>query len=86
MTGELLAAGRGMTGVPSCALSVDGRTILAGGGGTLWLWDGATGTALAALRGQTGSVLSVRFSHDGRLAVAGDSLGQVLTLSIENLG
>ncbi|WP_190137935.1 WD40 repeat domain-containing protein [Streptomyces longispororuber] len=59
--------------VLAVAYSPTGDTLATGGaGGTVRLWDGATGRARADLTGHGGEVYSVAFSPDGRtLAVGG---------------
>ncbi|MYZ36742.1 helix-turn-helix domain-containing protein, partial [Streptomyces sp. SID4917] len=54
--------------VLSVAFSPDGRTLAAtaDGGGTVRLWDTATGRLRKSLTGLTGAVLSVVFSPDGQ--------------------
>lgn len=62
------------------AFSPDGQVIATGDSGGLRLWDGATGTNLAALTSPSGeAVNSLAFSPTGTLiASAGDSGGVVL--------
>jgi WD40 repeat protein/serine/threonine protein kinase len=65
---------RGHTGsVLSVAFSVDGKLLASGGDdGTVRLWEGSAGQALATFQGHRGSVTSVSFAPDGRaLASAG---------------
>ena len=60
--------------VRSLAFSPNGRTIASGsGGGTIRLWDVATGTYRRTLAGHTGWVSSVAFSPDGNTLASGSS-------------
>jgi WD40 repeat protein/serine/threonine protein kinase len=60
----------------SVSLSTDGRLALTGGyGGTLNLWDLATGQCLRNFMGHKGRVFSVCFSADGQLALSGSANG-----------
>jgi tRNA A-37 threonylcarbamoyl transferase component Bud32 len=57
----------------SIAFSADGRTLATGGGDdkTVRLWDLADQRQIASLRGHTGTVLAVAFSHDGKILATG---------------
>jgi WD40 repeat protein len=56
----------------SAALSQDGRNVLSGdNGGTIKLWESATGRLMRTLLGHSGPVQAVAFSPDGRSAVSG---------------
>src|SRR5262249_17956592 len=50
------------------AFSPDGRTLAAGDGQDVRLWDLASGMEVRTLRGHTGPVFSVAFGDDKRLA------------------
>ena len=58
-----------------CALTIEGRTLLASGGDrTVRTWDPATGSQHAVLEGHTRSVISVcAFTLDGRTLLASGS-------------
>ena len=56
-----------------CAFALDGRTLLASGGGdgVVRIWDHATGAPLAVLDGHTGAVNAVcALTLDGRTLLA----------------
>ena len=55
----------------SIAFSPDSRQALSGSGGTLRLWDVASGRCLRSFEGHTWNVTSVAFSPDGRHALSG---------------
>jgi WD40 repeat protein/serine/threonine protein kinase len=60
----------------SVSLSADGRLALSGGyGGTLKLWDLATGQCLRNFMGHKSRVFSVCFSANGQLALSGSANG-----------
>ncbi len=59
-------------GVRSVAVTADGTTALSGGGGTVRVWDLATGELRVTLTGHI-SVSSVAVTPDGTTAVSGGS-------------
>ena len=72
--------------VNACAFSPDGRHIVsASSDETLKLWDAESGKEITTLKGHTGSVNTCAFSPNDKYIVLGDSLGQVLSLSVENI-
>ena len=50
--------------------SPDGKTIASCSGGTVHLWEVATGRELRAFRGHTGGINSLAFFPDGRRALS----------------
>src|SRR5262249_12363155 len=75
--------------VARVAFSPDGKRIASGSGdhdkqgeplpGEVKVWDAVTGRAIRTLRGHTGRVTSVAFSHDGKRIVSGSD-DQTLTV------
>jgi WD40 repeat protein len=70
-----LSAGR-FRGASALALSPDGKTLAVGeenygGGSAVQLWEVEAGKPLGTLRGHTGAVTAVAFSHDGRFLASG---------------
>ncbi len=58
--------------IKSVAVSPDGRLVAASGaGGSLFLWESATGGLLRHWWGHTSEAYSVRFSPDGRFLLSG---------------
>ena len=78
---NLDASGRpaGSQGIISGAFSTDGRYMLTTGmfGGTIKLWDIATGKVMKSFTAHTGSVPAVAFSLDGKRFVSGGSDGAI---------
>jgi uncharacterized caspase-like protein len=71
-TGKLLGTLRDDDVINSVAFSPDGRRALYASGGTLKLWDLATGKVLRTFEGHTnGWVMSVALSPDGKRALSG---------------
>ena len=69
---------RGLQGpVASLALSADGRTVAAGAGAEVRLWDAATGELLRALSVPDGPVRSLALLPDGRFLVVGVENGPI---------
>jgi WD40 repeat protein len=66
------------------AISQDGSRAISGSyDNTLRLWDLETGRILAEFSGE-GSIMAIALSRDGQRMVAGDSLGRVHLLALEN--
>jgi len=67
------------------AFSPDGKTLAAGfwsevaglSGGKAKVWDVTTGQELATLKGHKVGVLSVAFSHDGKVLATGGNYGRI---------
>ncbi len=55
-------------GVEALAVLPDGKLAAAGGNGTIWLWDLATGVEVARLEGHASKVSALAVLPDGRLA------------------
>lgn len=73
-TGQGYASLRGYVddGTPVGAFSPDGKTLATGGaGGTVNIWDPATGRRLLVLAGSTLAASSLHFSPDGATLIAG---------------
>ena len=51
------------------ALSPDGKAVVTASGEIVIVWEMATGRRVAELRGHTGTVTSVAFSHNGNSLV-----------------
>jgi WD40 repeat protein len=64
-------------GCRAIALSPDGRTVAAAEARAILLWDVASGTRRATLRGHTSLVWSLAFSPDGKLLLSGAKDGTV---------
>ncbi|HNZ39680.1 MAG TPA: hypothetical protein PKN69_09140, partial [Candidatus Latescibacteria bacterium] len=61
----------------SLAFSPDGSQLAVGTGmHGVWLYDVATGTVVRQFEGLTGTIMSISFSTDGRIA-AGDNMGDI---------
>lgn len=70
--------------VNTCAFSPDGKRILSAGW-DIKLWDADSGEEIATIKGHNRKVNACAFSPDGSRIVLGDSAGQVLIVSIENI-
>ena len=77
-TRSSIATGRHPKGVYSLAFSPEGRTLVAGGWGTVTLWDVEDRTRMATLEGHSERVDAVAFSSDGAtLASSGAGDGKL---------
>jgi RNA polymerase sigma factor (sigma-70 family) len=65
-SGKLRVLEGSHVGVEGTLFSPDGRRVAGvAHGGTLWVWDAATGTRVNRLEGHQGIVCSIALSHDG---------------------
>ena len=81
---EELASVAGRSTVEDVAFSPDGKTLaLASHGGTVQLWDVATGKLLETLKGHSSAVMAVVFSPDGRTLASGSSDQTVRLWNVE---
>jgi WD40 repeat protein/beta-lactamase regulating signal transducer with metallopeptidase domain len=67
---NLMAARQGDAGSFSVALAPDGKTLAAGNGNRIQLWDVATGKELRQIEGPSTGVAGLLFSPDGRTLAA----------------
>jgi WD40 repeat protein/beta-lactamase regulating signal transducer with metallopeptidase domain len=67
---QLMAQGRGDVGSFTVALAPDGKTLAAGNGNVIQLWDVATGKELRQIEGPSTGLAGLLFSPDGRMLAA----------------
>jgi WD40 repeat protein len=70
---ELVVQTGNTNNVESVAFSPDGKTLAAGSGNFIKLWDVSTGTDLRTLKGHSNLVRSVAFSPDGKILASSSS-------------
>jgi WD40 repeat protein len=85
-SGQEIQTLRGHNGpVRAVALTPDGKKAISGSGdSTLKVWDPANGRIIAEFTGD-GAITSVALSSDGRTVIAGEALGRVHFLRLENM-
>jgi WD40 repeat protein len=86
MTGKEIRTLSGyMDSIRACSFSPDGRSIVSESeDGFLKLWDEKTGNLLCEY-GTEGSLLGVSWGPDGKTIVAGDKVGRIHLLGLENM-
>ncbi len=67
--GAKLRLGKGTVRV--LEYSPDGKTLAAGGGRGVWLYDAKTGAEIGLLRGYAGTVLCIDYAPDGKTIITG---------------
>ena len=68
--------------IASLAFSPDGASLATASETTAAIWDGRSGTSIAALLGHRGLVLGAAFAPDGRAVVTGSTDGMIRTWAV----
>jgi len=76
-TGQVLAQFDASVATNTLALSADGKTVLAGHGKSIRVWDVATGKTVHWWRGHRATVKSIRLVCEGTVLISADAQGEL---------